>query len=54
MEESAVRRAISLSIGKYCPAHAMLSKVFPMEYRYIIRDRQGDLVTEGVWEPQSF
>jgi len=54
VEESAVRRAISLSIGKYCPAHAMLSKVFPMEYRYIIRDRQGDLVTEGVWEPQSF
>ena len=54
VEEVAVRRAISLSVGKYCPAHAMLSKVFPMEYRYIILDRQGELVIEGAWEPQIF
>jgi putative redox protein len=54
VEEAAMRRAISLSLQKYCPAHAMLSRVFPMEYHYIILGRQGELVTEGAWEPPKF
>jgi putative redox protein len=53
IEETAVRRAMALSLEKYCPAHAMLSKVFPMEYRFIILDRRGELMIEGIWEPQT-
>lgn len=53
VEEIAVRRAIALSVGKYCPANAMLSKLFPMEYHYTILDRDGQVVTDGVWEPRT-
>lgn len=52
VEESAVRRAIELSALKYCPAQAMLSKAFPMEFRYVILETDGTLLKEGVWEPQ--
>jgi putative redox protein len=52
IEEAAVLRAIELSVTKYCPAHAMLSKAFPMELRYCISDEAGKLVCEGTFEPE--
>lgn len=36
VDEAAVRRAIELSAQRYCPAQAMLAKVFPMTLRYQI------------------
>lgn len=36
ISESAVIRAMELSAESYCPAQAMLAKVFPIELRYII------------------
>lgn len=52
LEEAAVLRAIELSAVKYCPAHAMLSKAFPMEMRYQIFEEGGELVKAGIWAPQ--
>lgn len=52
LDETAVLRAIELSVTKYCPAHAMLSKAFPIEVRYQIFEENGELIHEGVWEPQ--
>jgi putative redox protein len=51
IEEAAVMRAIELSASKYCPAYAMLSKVFPIELHYRIYDATGNLVSEGQLEP---
>jgi putative redox protein len=51
VDEAALRRAIELSALKYCPAQAMLSKAFPMEFRYQIYKESGDLLKEGAWEP---
>ncbi len=36
IDPMAVERAIELSSTKYCPAHAMLGKVFPITTRYEI------------------
>ena len=36
ISESAVTRAMELSAESYCPAQAMLAKVFPLRLRYII------------------
>ena len=36
VHETAVRRAIELSVKQYCPVHAMLSKAFPIELKYSI------------------
>ena len=36
IDPSAVERAIELSSTKYCPAHAMLGKAFPITTRYEI------------------
>jgi putative redox protein len=36
IQESAVKRAIDLSENKYCPAHAMLRKVAPINSTYKI------------------
>jgi uncharacterized OsmC-like protein len=47
IDESAVRRAIALSVEKYCPAQAMLSKAFPMKLIYKILDQNGILVKTG-------
>jgi len=48
VKESAVRRAIELSVRQYCPVHAMLSKAFPIELKYTIlegaRDEPGQIV----------
>lgn len=50
VEEDAVRRAIKLSATRYCPAQAMLAKVFPIQLEYVIFE-EGNLETpviEGV------
>jgi putative redox protein len=52
VDEVAVVRAIELTAGCYCPAHAMLSKVIPIDLRYqIFEDEDGKkkLVAEGVY-----
>ena len=51
VDEKAVLRAIELSAERYCPAQAMLAKVFPMELKYFIYEDKGgeekDLVANG-------
>ena len=51
VEESAVLRAIGLSVEKYCSVNAMLSRVFPIDVAYVILEDEGEgtrrLVTEG-------
>lgn len=53
VDEKAVVRAIQLSAERYCPAHAMLSKVFPIELHYKIIEDVGDeeenLFVEGTF-----
>jgi putative redox protein len=53
IDESAVVRAIELSVRKYCPAHAMLSQVFPISQRYVIFEDEGNgarrVVAEGTY-----
>lgn len=54
VDEAAVVRAIELSAVRYCPAQAMLAKVFPMELHYSIfeaGDGESKLVIEGQWKP---
>ena len=54
VEEAAVLRAIELSAEKYCPAHAMLSKAFPIKMAYKIFDEDGmTLVKQGTYMPAS-
>jgi putative redox protein len=38
IDPMAVQRAIELSSKKYCPAHAMLEKAFPIKTRYEITE----------------
>jgi putative redox protein len=49
--ETAVVRSIELSATRYCPAQAMLGKVFPIEIHYSIYEDEGDgrrsLVSHG-------
>jgi len=49
LSEDAILRAIELSITKYCPAHAMLEKAFPIDIEYEIYEDGGDLTHQGVW-----
>lgn len=42
VDSAAVLRAIELSIQKYCPVHAMLSKAFPIRQRYVIFEDDGN------------
>jgi len=56
IEEAAVLRAIELSALRYCPAQAMLGRVFPIELVYRIfeaRDGGPELVKEGRYTPAS-
>ena len=46
VDEAAVLRAIELSVEKYCPAHAMLSKAFPMQMVYRIFDEGGKTIVK--------
>lgn len=53
VDESAVRRAIELSVTKYCPVQAMLSKAFPIRFVYEIYEDKEDakgLVVKGEWK----
>jgi putative redox protein len=53
INEESLLRAIDLSVNKYCPVHAMLEKVFPIELRYSIYEDEGDgkkrLVKQGTY-----
>lgn len=53
VEEAAVVRAIELSAQRYCPAQAMLGKVFPIKLHYQIFEEgeQPTLVKEGYYQP---
>jgi len=53
VDEKAVVRAIELSATRYCPAQAMLAKVFPMELKYIVYGEDGEPVTSGKYEPSG-
>jgi len=57
VDVSAVVRAIELSTTKYCPALAMLGKVFPIELVYEIYEDTSDgklvLVKNGEYKPQA-
>jgi putative redox protein len=53
IDEKAVVRAIELSATRYCPAQAMLAKVFPMALKYFVYDVSGDLVRSGLYEPSE-
>jgi putative redox protein len=56
VSETAVVRAIELSASRYCPAQAMLGKVFPIELKYhIYEDQDGEtaLVHSGEWLQQE-
>jgi putative redox protein len=54
VEESALLRAIELSVMKYCPVHAMLSQVFPIDVRYEIYEEEVNgekrLTYQGIWQ----
>lgn len=41
IEEPAVVRAIELSATRYCSAHAMFSRLFPIEFKYHIFEEEG-------------
>ena len=51
VDETAVLRAIQLSVEKYCPVHAMLSHAFPIDLTYLILEDEGQgsrrVVAEG-------
>ena len=57
VEETAVLRAIELSMTKYCPVQIMLGQVFPMEVHYEIYEEEGNgnrrLTAEGIWQELS-
>jgi putative redox protein len=42
IEETALVRSIELSATRYCPAQAMLAKVFPIELTYSIYEDEGN------------
>jgi putative redox protein len=51
--ENALLRAIELSVTRYCPVHAMLSQVFPIDVRYeIYEEENGEkrLTYQGAWQ----
>lgn len=52
LDEASLIRAIELSMTKYCPVHAMLSKAFPIDIRYSIYEDEGGenrLVKQADW-----
>ncbi len=55
VDETAVLRAIELSIEKYCPVHAMLSQAFPIDLTYLILEDEGEgmrrVIAEGNFMP---
>lgn len=57
IKENAVLRAIELSATRYCPAQAMLGKVFPLEMAYEIFEAgtggEPELVKKGSYLPPA-
>ena len=57
IDKNAVLRAIQLSAVKYCPAHAMLSKAFPIELKYEIYEISEDggksIKHQGTWQADT-
>ncbi|MEW5940095.1 MAG: OsmC family protein [Chloroflexota bacterium] len=55
VDETAVLRAIELSVEKYCPVHAMLSLAFPIDLTYVVLEDEGEgnsrVVAEGNYMP---
>ncbi len=55
IDEASLRRAIELSVKQYCPVHAMLSRVFPIQLQYAIYEGNGksepELVLRGTLVP---
>ncbi|MGE5464192.1 MAG: OsmC family protein [Syntrophothermus sp.] len=52
VEEVALKRAIELSVTKYCAVYAMMEKAFPITVRYEIYEQDGDdtqLRCQGTW-----
>ncbi len=56
VDETALRRSIELSVTKYCPASAMLSRIIPIDHEYEIYEDKGsgeaELVTRGTYQSQ--
>jgi len=54
LDETALRRSIELSVTKYCPAYAMLVRLFPIEMVYeLYEDLEGqgsELVKHGTYQ----
>ncbi|MBI2757146.1 MAG: OsmC family protein [Chloroflexi bacterium] len=54
LDEAALIRAIELSMTKYCPVHAMLSKAFAIDLQYSIYEDDGEgkrrPVRQGVYQ----
>ena len=54
IDENALLRAIELAVTKYCPAYAMLEKVFPITVDYEIYEEDGigdrRLTYQGTWQ----
>jgi putative redox protein len=53
IEERALRRSIELAATKYCPAHAMLARAFPITFGYEIYQENGEhdqLFCQGIWQ----
>lgn len=57
VDETAVRRAIELSVTRYCPANAMLSQVMPIDIAYELYERAATgeqrMITSGSYLPAS-
>lgn len=57
VDETAVRRAIELSVTRYCPANAMLSQVMPIDIAYELYERAATgeprMITKGTYQPAS-
>ena len=51
VDEKAVGRALELSATRYCPAQAMLDKVFPITLKYYIYDESGELLVSADYQP---
>jgi putative redox protein len=47
LEEASVRRAIGLSIARYCPVFAMISPTVPIFVEYELLDSQGQVTASG-------
>ena len=53
IDERAVLRSIELAATKYCPAHAMLVKAFPISIGYEIYEGEREpkqLLCQGIWQ----